>query len=118
MNDMSRMPDGNTAAERIHNSASRDREEPTDDQLEDFISNLLDEKRDELGIEFLREAMSEASDADLVDLFKAFKAGNSAEIGIALKDWVAKYWRPTALRAAEDYDFTPEPCRCRGDCTC
>jgi hypothetical protein len=114
-------PDGNAFAERIHNSARREPVQPTEDERADFIESHLEKKRDRLGTEFIAEAVSEASEAELLDLFTAFKSGSSAEIGIALKSLVEKYWRPTAERAADEHDFAEDrvPCRCRGEfCSC
>jgi hypothetical protein len=116
------MADGNTAALRAH-EAQQDRlarQAPTDTERESFIDDFLEKKAKKLGTEFLREALAESDDADLSPLFIAYQTGGALEIGLAMREIVAAYWRPAAITAADEHNFDEDraPCRCRGDCYC
>lgn len=104
------MPDGNRAALREFEAKQARAElgSPTESELESYVQDRLETQRDKLGTEFVREPIAEASEAELIELFQAFRSGDSAEIGARFKAMVEKYWEPAIREAANYHDFSED----------
>ena len=114
------MPDGNSAALRAH-EADQDRLErqaPTEDELERYVEDWMDDKQRKMGFEFISEAVSEATDDRFANLYAAYRSADSMQIGIAVKATVAGYWRPMAEKAAESHNFEEDRHECYAEDGC
>lgn len=103
------MEDGNTAALKVHELKQErlDQQAPSKEELKNFIEDWLVAKRDEMGVEFILEALNEADSASMIMLFLDFKQC-ALELGYTVKAIANRYWRPMALKAAESHDFNKD----------
>ena len=101
------MPDGNSAALKKHEAEQDrlDRQAPTEDELERYVEDWLERKRDKIGIEFIMEALNECDDDGRILLFCAFRDESAADLGHIVRNTVNRYWRPMAEKAAETHNF-------------
>jgi hypothetical protein len=99
------MIDGNAAALRMYEATQErlEKQSPTASELEQYIETWMDNKRQELGSQFITEAFVESD--GYAELYKAFVDGDQTETGRALFKIVENYWRPFAVEASNEVNF-------------
>jgi len=103
--------DGNASALREYHAQqdTNDRMSGTEAEREEFIEDWLAAKMRKLGTEYMTEALAEMGNVSTIALFAAFRE-DAQFAGGMLQLVVRNYWLPSAKKACEEHDFTPERC--------
>lgn len=78
-------------------------DEPTDLELANFIESWLEQKKADMGFEFIAEAIG--NNTTLWEKAMLDTHGHAFNFGYVVQEAIDAYYRPLALLASQEHDF-------------